>query len=1393
MLSHISDGGMIGSNGDNSLNPDPTPNLVGSCPEVTISMGGVDISCLLDTGSMVTTIPESFFAKYFETGGPEKLKACHWMRLRAANGQEIPYIGYLELDIQVLGKKIPKRGVLVIRDAPDASPNSKVCGVLGMNVIRECYRELFLEHGPALFDLPPFKQNPWQDALQFCHKAHLQPEPQVDGPVRVKGRRRIYIPGGTMKLVPATCRKAPLAHAGSALFEPLDTGLPNGLLASPALVRVVNGTAFIPITNVGATEVILPPRIQIGTLCQAEVIGQPGGITGTMEETPDGKVVTMATQSAKEDPLSAAIEAIDLSTLTTQDQERVRSLLHNFESVFSSHDGDLGCTDLMAHQIPLLDETPVRQRYRRIPPSEYDSVKAHIQQLLENKVIRESCSPFASPIVIVRKKDSTIRLCVDYRLLNAKTRKDAFPLPRIEESLDVLSGARYFSTLDLASGYNQVPVAESDKMKTAFCTPFGLFEFNRMPFGLCNAPSTFQRLMERMFGSQNHQSLLLYLDDVIVFSATVDEHIQRLGAVLETLREQNLKAKLEKCCFLKTEVKYLGHVISQDGVATDPEKISVVANWQTPKTVTELRSFLGFASYYRRFVKGFATLAAPLHRLVAELGGTKTKRPSKRPLQEMWNEQCEKSFTELKSKLVNSPVLAYANFSNPFILEIDASHWGLGAVLSQQQQDGRVRPVAYASRGLKPTERNMSNYSSMKLEFLALKWAMAEKFREYLLGHKCVVYTDNNPLSHLSTAKLGALEQRWAAQLAAFDFTIKYRPGRTNGNADALSRQYQPPEAMASIETLLPGTPLPILPPQTKLQPHQQVTQSAVSVLPSHSATDLSALQNNDPTISVFLRFWHRRAGPNRQERMGLSVSVLEMLRQWKKLVVHDGVLYRQVVQPDGGDAIRQLVLPQSLKGEVLHQLHNEHGHQGMDRTLDLVRQRCYWPGMTKEIENYCQQCERCALAKAVYPKPKTIMGHILASRPNQILAMDFTYLEPSADGRENVLILTDVFSKYSQAFATRDQKATTVARILVHEWFYRFGVPARIHSDQGRNFEGAVIRQLCALYGVEKTRTTPFHPEGNGQCERFNRTLHDLLRTLSPVQKSNWPAYLPQLTFAYNTTVHQTTGEQPYFLMFGQEAQLPIDFLLGRVEEPVHGPVHSWVKEHQERLKVAYEEAKKRIQTAAQKRASRQTAPPSEPLQLHQLVYLKDHNIRGRNKIQDHWNSTPYRILKVPEGAGPVYTVAPLKQPEKVKQVNRQSIKPIPSNICEQIDKNRPPSPIPTDLVETQSTDENIGDVYVWQRSDPPTNPCRPLDVQQSRQVPDQINVVPDHHCNIEMEPNPLMHFQTLPLQAPVVAPRRTARSTAGHHPNINRLPQSATNRPSTVNSIAALHRPWL
>ncbi|RXN26456.1 Transposon Ty3-I Gag-Pol poly [Labeo rohita] len=389
------------------------------------------------------------------------------------------------------------------------------------------------------------------------------------------------------------------------------------------------------------------------------------------------------------------------------------------------------------------------------------------------------------------------------------------------------------------------------------------------------------------------------------------------------------------------------------------------------------------------------------------------------------------------------------------------------------------------------------------------------------------------------------------------------------------------------------------------------------------------------------------------------QAAQVELVAQWDRLVETDGVRYRRVFRPDGGEEVFQVLLPAVMKHEVLTQLHQQHGHQGVERTSQLVRQRCYWPGMSADIARWCQECERCQCAKGFPTAPGSFMGHLLAARPNEILALDFTVLEPSRSGLENVLVMTDIFTKYTLAVPTRDQRAETVAQVLVVEWFCKFGVPGRIHSDQGRNFESTLIQQLCSLYGGEKSRTTPYHPAGNGQCERFNRTLHDLLRTLPLSKKGDWPFCLPQALFAYNTTPHQATGESPHFLMFGQEPRLPVDFLLGRVQEPFAGSVHRWILEQQDRLQVAFKGARERLGAAADRRKARHDLQVKEaPLKEGQLVYLRDYSVRGRCKIQDLWSSVVYQVLRAPKEGGPVYTIAPTTDLSKVKQVHRSLLK---------------------------------------------------------------------------------------------------------------------------------------
>lgn len=1346
-----------------------------SCPTLDVVIGGVSVPCLLDTGSMVSTVAESFFLKQFMPWGPERLQSCHWLQLKAANGLPIPYVGYLELEVVLCGKVVPQCGILIVKD-PHGGPSS-IPGVLGMNVISRCYQELFGAHGSALFRSPSVSRAPGPvvEALQRCHDAAVHVPSVQSGAVRVRGPRAVRISGGTMRFVASTCPEQ--LSGQTTLFEPSESGLPAGLLASPCLVQINQGTALVPVVNVGVTDVLLYPRANLGCLTSADIVSLPAGVS----EVPSVSA-SLASQAASVDHVDRLAE-VDLSVLSEQEQVEARGLLTRYQDVFSTHDGDLGCTRLISHDIPLLDEAPVRQRHRRIPPSDYDAVKAHINQLLESEVIRESSSPYASPIVLARKKDGSLRMCVDYRLLNSKTRKDSFPLPRIEESLDALAGAQWFSTLDLASGYNQVPVSERDRPKTAFCTPFGLFEWNRMPFGLCNAPSTFQRLMQRMFGDRQCESLLLYLDDIIVFSSSIQQHLQRLEAVLARLHTEGLKAKLEKCAFFRRRVNYLGHVISHEGVATDPAKIDAVASWKRPSHVSELRSFLGFAGYYRRFVEGFSKLAGPLHKLVADLSNGKGKRRAGQDLGAAWTGQCEDSFEALKARLVSAPVLAYADFSRPFILEVDASHCGLGAVLSQEQ-DGAVRPVAYASRGLRPTERNMSNYSSMKLEFLALKWAMTEKFREYLLGQRCVVFTDNNPLSYLHSAKLGATEHRWAAQLAAFDFEIKYRSGRSNKNADALSRQYMSGASLG--EYVLPGSVVPTDLQLAQALSSEPATQCSMSVFPQRSAQEIRTLQEADPALGSLLVFWRRGTRPTPKERLVASKRVMGFVQHWSRLVEREGVLYRRVFRPDGKEEFLQVLLPSALQTETLQQLHQDHGHQGVERTFELVRLRCFWPGLLADIQEWCRKCERCQVAKDSGPASHSFMGHLLASRPNEVVAIDFTQLELTSNGVENVLVITDVFSKYTQAVPTRDQRAQTVAQVLLHEWFYRFGVPSRIHSDQGRSFENGLIRQLCELYGVAKSRTTPYHPAGNGQCERFNRTLHNLLRTIPTTRKHDWASCLPQVVYCYNTTPHPTTGESPYFLMFGREPTLPIDFLLGRVPDPVPGTVQNWILEHQTRLRLAFQGVRDRLVAAADRRKDRHDCRVQEvPLREGQLVYMRDHSVRGRHKIQDHWSSDSYQVLRAPTENGAVYTIAPVHNLQKTRNVHRDQLKPqFPLAYGA-------PLPEATALHSAAPLDEQPQEEeqLVLVLRDPPIMGTLPPSGSPPHVVEQDPSTAVAHPAHGSSPPVLTSSSGAVNRNADSgiasAVQRRTSRPTAGQHPNVHHLPRSV------IQSIEVLSSP--
>ncbi|XP_051938977.1 uncharacterized protein K02A2.6-like [Hippocampus zosterae] len=360
---------------------------------------------------------------------------------------------------------------------------------------------------------------------------------------------------------------------------------------------------------------------------------------------------------------------------------------------------------------------------------------------------------------------------------------------------------------------------------------------------------------------------------------------------------------------------------------------------------------------------------------------------------------------------------------------------------------------------------------------------------------------------------------------------------------------------------------------------NDETVQDNTPTLPGYSKEVLQGFQAANPTLKVVRDFWNHQRKPSYQERRGLSKPVRALLKQWPRLRERDGLLYRVINDVHLGECY-QLLLPACLKDKVLRSVHDQMGHQGIERTLGLLRQRCFWGGMHEEVEQWIKKCQRCVLTKMPQPKIRAPQTQFLATRPLEVVPVDFTTLERATDGRESLLVITDVFTKFSQAIAVRDQKADTPAKVILREWFLKYGVPEHLHSDQGQNFESAVVAELCKLYGVKKTRTTPYHPQGNPQCEKFNRTLHDLLRTLPPEKKRSWPERLSELVYAYNVTPHSTTGHSPHYLLFGVHPHLPVDALLGQ-EQQVKDDTVDWLAVHQERPRDAHARAREMTESS--------------------------------------------------------------------------------------------------------------------------------------------------------------------------------------------------------------------
>ena len=1188
------------------------PSTLTSPVYIKIHVNNQPTEAIVDTGSAISIIHSNFLKTIQHNNFVAQHHAC-----QTANSTPLKIIGHIQLEIKI-------KHITTMVNAYVAT-NLVTSILLGNDWINCNHVHLFGDQKHLTI--------PDQHG-QLNSIPYVEPN-YINYPALLV--KQVTLPPYSQALVDITSQ---IDNANNLMFEPYGNHIPKFIFTPHTLLNFTNNKAKVLLINAQNQQQILPKHTRIGTISHDVTFSIfTTTTTPTTHETkPNKNPLDTHCHQCNEHFLSGNDLQKHLRARCYSDQIRKQIAESTIHIENPKH--RLAIQDILWRNKILFDPTPSTIN---IPPqsairtgdhppiyskqysasSKDQQIKTQeTQKLLERGQIEESTSPWSSPVVLVKKKDKTMRFCIDYRRLNAITTKDAFPLPRIDEIFDQLTDAKYYTKFDFKSGYFQVPLSKEDRAKTAFSTRDNHYQFTVLPQGITNGPATFQRVINHILGPTRWKYALAYIDDIIIYSNTFDEHVLHLNEICQILRNARFRLNPDKCEIARTQTDYLGHCIRDGEIRPCSTNIHGLLNTKVPETADEACKFVKAAEYYRKFIPNFSQIAEPLRKFVPT---TRTQQRKGQKTKIILSPEETQAFEKLKEFLTTDLVLRLPNNRFPFIVQTDASDEGIGAVLLQPYPEGN-RPIAYISKKFTLAQRR---WSPMEQECYAFIHSL-DKWHNYLSGTKFTWETDHKALTQLNKkAQINKRCERWRLKVLEYEFDVKYIPGLQNSMPDYLSRS---PVEDAEED---PDENSPVTSTSTQ-------TDSADSMehLYTINAVQTRAGKLRTPNDGNSMDITQKISDPLIEENRIIPFTIEDLIhaqqndtnvqnilnntkKNNKYYMENNLLMYRSnppVPYVPQGEIKRSIL-------KIYHDTAANGAHFGRNKTLHKIKMRYFWPMMYRDINNYVKSCILCAQHN---PRRQKTPGKLRSIKPPegvwQLVAMDFHGpINPTSQrGNKYIIALTDVLSKFVVSKAVRDNSAQTAVRFLKEEIISKFGTPRCILTDNGTHFTSSLMNELIKQMGATHLYSTPYHPETNGQIERYNSTMDAKIAILSNQRKTNWDDQLPFVTFNYNTSIHSSTKQVPFEMMYGRKPILPFDHQDTNITLD-YDPEHTQKLNHY--MTTLNEQAKRNISLNQQRYTQHYNKNRLDPTyNINDLVLVKTLNTRSKFDLR---YEGPFRIIK--------------------------------------------------------------------------------------------------------------------------------------------------------------------